>query len=175
MIAIVDSVIHMSNIFNRDELTRVFDESKFDPKNFDKEALMIELFRFNSVIEEYGKLMSSDSPHITEFYMRRGFRNVFDLYHWYRKSMVCWNQLPEIRMIFSKHVQLLWSNIGDFFAIVIETKFIREAKEIYPLITEKHKNDSEFLCSLFYHICTEIFKQEEIIQFFLDHSKFFLE
>ena len=61
------------------------------------------------------------------------------------------------------------------FAVSIEAKYLKESREQYSLITEKHKSDSEFISSLSYHICHEIFQQEDIIAFYLDYSKYFLE
>lgn len=132
----------MSEVFQPSELTKLFDPDNYNLDNVDAFDMMAAFVKYNQIVEEYTKLMSSDSPYITNFYMKSGFDNVFALYHWLRQITPICEQLSCKRILFSKHLQLLWSNVGDLFATVIEGKFIKEAREVYPLVTQLHKTDS---------------------------------
>jgi len=173
--AIVDSTIFMSTILEPKNLLKVIDPNNIDEENMNIYKIMASFAKFNQVIEEYTRLMSSDSPYMTNFYMKKGFKNIFSLYHWMREITPLFEKQKIKRILFSKHIQLLWSNIGDHFATVVECKFCKESRDPISLQTEKHKTNKDFICSLFYHICSEIFKQKDIITFYLQHSKFFLE
>lgn len=146
------AVIAMSDVFQPSELNKLFDPDNYDIDKLDTFKMMAAFVKYNQVIEEYTKLVSSDSPFITNFYMKHGFSHVLSLYHWLRRITPLLEQLGCKRILFSKHLQLLWSNVGDLFATVIEGKFIKDAREAYSLVTELHKTDSEFLSSLYFHI-----------------------
>jgi len=148
----VTAVITVSKVFEPSELIKLIDPDNYSLENIDTFELMAAFVKYNQVIEEYTKLMSSDSPHLPNFYMKRGFKNVFALYHWLGRITPILEQMDCKRILLSKHLQLLWSNVGDLFATVIESKFIKEAREAYPLVTELHKTDSQFLSSLHFHI-----------------------
>ena len=175
MESIVDSTIFMSTILEPENLMKAMDPEIEDVGEVNNYRLMASFAKFNQVVEEYTKLMSSESPYITKFFMKRGFKNVFHLYHWLRKITERLEEQKEKRILFSKHIQLLWSNVGDHFATVVECKFWKDSSNVISLKTEIHKSDQEFVCSLFYLICNEIFQQGDIITFYLQHSKFFLE
>ena len=150
--AFINALIRSSDIFSEEKLKEIIDPNDFNDQKVDRENFMVVSFQFNNVVEEYAKIMASDSPYITQFYMNFGFKNVFSLYHWLRALMEKLDSMDSMRVLFAKHVQLVWSNLGDLFATIIEAKFLKDAREAYPLVTELHKTDSEFLCSLFYHI-----------------------
>ena len=171
--AIVQSVITMTNLFDLKSLEKI--STQFEAKEIDRFDVMASLVKFNWIVEEIQKLLSSDSPYITKLYLKSGYNNLFELYHWLRWFTPILYEIDDKRIQLSKHLQLLWSNLGDLLAISIEAKYLKESREQYSLITEKHKSDSEFISSLSYHICHEIFKQEDIIAFYLRYSKYFLE
>ena len=173
--AIVNSTIYMSALFSQQELLKTFDPKNHEINKVDQNELMATLVKYNQVIEEHAKLMNSDAPYTPDFYLSQGFKHIFSLYHWLRETTPKLEKYEEKRILLSKHLQLLWSNIGDFFATVIECKFRKDGREVYALVTEKHKDENTFLSSVYYHICSEIFKQEDIITYFLHYSKYFLE
>lgn len=110
----------MSSLFNREELIKTFDPDNYDFEKLETHSLMATLVKFNQVVEEFTKLISTDSPYVTDFYMKKGFKNIFELYHWLRSVTPVLDKIKLKRLLLSKHIQLLWSNIGDFFATVIE-------------------------------------------------------
>jgi hypothetical protein len=164
----------MTELFNKAELDEFLKKNEENPVS--PVEIMAVFIKYNQAAEECTKLFSSDSPYMGQFYINLGFNNLFNLYHFLRAiSPIIESKLLVKRIGVAKHVQLLWSNIGDVFATVIESKFIKEAREVYALVTPRHKTENELLSSIYFHICTEIFKQDDIINFFLHNSKFFLE
>ena len=91
--SIVKSVIIMSEVFNPEELVILFDPDSYNLYNIDVFKLIATFVKYNQVIEEYTKLMSSDSPYIANFYMKHEFSNVFTLYHWYRRTTPIFEEL----------------------------------------------------------------------------------
>lgn len=128
--AIVEATISMSEILKPKDLLEIIkseddDLDKVEPHTIDCEKLSLDVImascaKFNQVVEDYTKLMSTDSPYMTKFYMMKGLTNVFHLYHWLRKITPAFENIKVKRVLFSKHIQLLWSNVGDLFATIVE-------------------------------------------------------
>lgn len=176
---LLDAMILSCNVFNEEELKSIVDVDNWDPESFNEEDFMSRLVVANQVVEEFSKVFGSEkeSPYIIEFYNKGGFDNFFALYHWMRKLNPLLEELPPTkkRIFLAKHLQLVWSNLGDFFALVIESRFVKSGNEKFGKIEMKHKDQKTFFWCLYYHICKEIMKQENIVQFFKKHSTFFLE
>jgi len=74
----------------------------------------------------------------------------------------------------SKHLQLLWCNLGDFFNLAVEGKYIQNGLEVFGEIKSFHSSSKQFFLSLYYRIFKELLEQDDPINFFRTNSTVFL-
>ena len=166
---LVNTVKSVCEIFSIDNLELTFDVKSFDESKFDQEEFVANLVTYNQIIEEITKLFNQekDQTYFAELYSMGGLSNLLDFYNWLHDVTIKLAEISEKRIFLSKHLQMLWSNLGDFYLTILEKNHIDSN---FNSFNKTHDSAEHFYYSLYNHVFDNLLNHGNLFQFCNDHS-----